>query len=218
MTLPKVLSDRVGAAGLLDRYFHGVRDDGTGPLYTGGVFEQLGGGGDQPDVQNVITAEDLVAVSMLSVQVPPRAALSILDEARDHIGRQLAEIPVDVDLVNADDSLIGSRSAANQLWDNLVRFPGVGPVTAGKVLARKRPRLIPVVDSVVLRALKHPGTGYWRDLRHHLQADDHRLHGFLTGVLCDVRLDGRVSVIRAFDVLVWLTGKNRVQQPEPLFA
>jgi hypothetical protein len=216
MTLPPVLSDRAGAAHLLDRYFHGVLDDRTGPLYTGGAFEQLGGGGDQPDVRNVITAEDLVAVSMLSVQVPPRAVLPILGEARDHLAHQLDKIPVDVDLADADDGLIGPRSAANHLWDELVRFPGVGPVTAGKILARKRPRLIPVVDSVVLRTLEHPGAGYWRDLRHHLQSDDRQLQTFLTDVLRDVGLDGRVSIIRAFEVLVWLTGKNHAQQPEAL--
>lgn len=127
MALPAVLTDPHGAAHLLDRYFYGVRDDRTGPLYTGASFEQFGGGGDRPEVRDVVTAEDLVAVSMLSVQVPPRAALLILVDAREDLARQLAQIPVDVDLVDADDSHIGPRSAANLLWDVLVRFPGIGP-------------------------------------------------------------------------------------------
>ena len=218
MTLPAVLTDPHGTARLLDRYFHGIRADRTGPLYTGGMFERLGGGGDRPEGRDVITAEDLVAVSMLGVQVPPRAALLILGDEREHLAHHLAQIPVDVDLVDADGSLIGTRSAANLLWDVLVQLPGVGPVIAGKILARKRPRLVPVVDSVVLRVLEHPGTGYWRDLRHHLQADDRQLHRFLTCVLRDVGLDGRVSSVRAFDVAVWLTGKNHVHEPQPLFG
>lgn len=208
MTLPPVLDDAERAAHLLVRYFTGTRRGGSGPLYTGGMFERLGGGGDRPGSRDAITAEDLVAVSMLSVRVPPRAALLILGEERDHIAHLLAAVPVDVDLVDAGDPLIGERSAATELWSLLVRFPGIGFVTAGKLLARKRPRLIPVLDRVVRRTLEHPGTGYWRDLRHHLRADDRRLQGFLTGVLRDAGLDGQVSAIRAFDVLVWLTGKD----------
>jgi hypothetical protein len=215
MALPTVLSDRYGAARLLDQYFNAARDDGSGPLYTGAMFDRLDGGGDRPDARDVIVAEDLVAVSMLSVQVPPRAALAILQVERDHLRHLLADIPADVDLVDADDPVIGKRSTAHLLWEVLVGLPGVGPVMAGKILARKRPRLIPVVDSVVLRTLGHPGASYWRDLRHHLRADDRRLQMFLAEVLRDVRLDGQVSVIRAFEVLVWLTGKTHVAHREP---
>lgn len=38
--------------------------------YTGGFFESIGDGGDGPESRDRVTAEDLVAVQMLSVTTP----------------------------------------------------------------------------------------------------------------------------------------------------
>lgn len=74
MELPDVLFEPAEAAELLGLYFHAREMDYSGPLYTGGQFERFAGRGDHPDVVNRFTAEDLVAVSMLSVHGPSRAA------------------------------------------------------------------------------------------------------------------------------------------------
>ncbi|MET7373450.1 DUF6308 family protein [Micromonospora arida] len=58
----------------LQRYFLGV----GGVSFSGGQFERLGGSGYRPEVANTITADDLIAVQMLSVQVSPRRALDLL--------------------------------------------------------------------------------------------------------------------------------------------
>jgi hypothetical protein len=42
---------------------------------------------------------------------------------------------------------------AEAIWEKLRTLPGVDWVTAGKLLARKRPRLVPIADSVILTAL-----------------------------------------------------------------
>jgi hypothetical protein len=49
------------------------------PPFTGGRFDRLGGGGDRPEVGDIITSDDLIAVEMLSVRVPPKVALDLLE-------------------------------------------------------------------------------------------------------------------------------------------
>src|SRR5690625_271645 len=101
-SVPAILlpANRDRAVGLLRRYF-GL--DGSTPL-TGSRFERLGGGGDAPANADRITAQDIVALSMLSIRVPGRAARRLLeDEAfiegtREH----LSELPTDLDLADAD--------------------------------------------------------------------------------------------------------------------
>jgi uncharacterized protein DUF6308 len=52
--------------------------------YSGAYFEQLGGGGDRPETARRFTAEDLLAVSMLSVRIDGYHALHVLEyQARE---------------------------------------------------------------------------------------------------------------------------------------
>jgi hypothetical protein len=78
-TMPEVLHGQHGdqAVALLRRYF-AIGDDGQ-PNFTGSMFERFDGGGDAPHVVDRFTAADMVAVSMLSVDVPaaPHCASSI---------------------------------------------------------------------------------------------------------------------------------------------
>jgi Family of unknown function (DUF6308) len=52
---------------------------GEVPPFTGGRFEFLDGGGDRTDVCNRFTTSDILALELLSVQLPPRAALDLLE-------------------------------------------------------------------------------------------------------------------------------------------
>jgi hypothetical protein len=71
------------------------------------------------------------------------------------------------------ESLIGQGGPAWELWQAIHGIrprPGdnqLGSVAAGKLLARKRPHLIPVYDSRVKEVLRRPGNDllWWRDLR-----------------------------------------------------
>ena len=82
-----------------------------------------------------------------------------------HICGLLAAIRSDVDLWEASDE---DLAAVDPLWDVLLRMPGVGTATASKLLARKRPRLCPVSDKVVIQAAGVPGWT-WEALRCLLQ-------------------------------------------------
>lgn len=187
----------------LRRYFGIGLPPGVG-AFTGGRFEHLAGGGDRRQVADRFTAEDLVAVQTLSVTVPARVALDLLEGP---LGTQLSEllrgIPSDTDLPDADASVIADGSPAYRAWRLLEGQYKVGWVTAGKLLARKRPRLLPVYDRVVRCALGHPPS-FWTDLRTALREDDAALHHRLLGLRQSAGLPETVSALRVADVAVWM--------------
>ena len=123
--------------------------------FTGRRFERLGGGGDAAEVANRFTGDDLVAVTLLSVDILGEAAITILEDTS--IGAGLNEIPCGVDLWDAPRSVVEPSSAAEQVWRRLKGIGGVGWVTADKLLARKRPRLLPVYDRISCNNLGRGG-------------------------------------------------------------
>ena len=144
---------------------------------------------------------------MLSVNVPAAAALRIiLDPGQQrYLNEALAALPHDVELLNANDEHI---ERGERLW-KFIRAAGVGPVTTSKLLARKRPRLLPVIDSLVKDVLNHPRRGdFYRTLRHHLAVDEQALHHHLEDVRDRAEIGSDISVIRCFDVIAWLTGRD----------
>jgi hypothetical protein len=104
------------------------------------------------------TAADLLAVTALSVVVPSDAAFWILrNEGPDSAQSLLAKIDSDhhiEDLSSEEFKVhLGEHSAAWELWDLLIQQPGIGSTIAGKLLAAKRPYLIPISDSYVKHIL-----------------------------------------------------------------
>lgn len=208
--LPAVLDQEhtSDAVELLRRYFKA--DSSGNPLFTGAMFERFGGGGDAPECADRFTPADILAVSMLSVDVPAPATLRILDPGQHHLNEVLATLPTDLDLVDADDRPL---QAGDRLW-TLVREAGVGPVTTSKLLARKRPRLLPVIDTVVKAEVGHPRRGdFYRTLQQHLAADHQALHRHLEHLRELAGIGDDISAIRCFDILVWLTGRYPPENP-----
>jgi len=194
---------------LLETYF-GLGD--SGEPYTGAHFETFGRRWDDPGYLDVITAEDLLAVSMLSVDVPARASIDLLGSAGKHATELLAEIPPDIDLVDAGDDLIGPDSAASKLWAALRKYKGVGRTKTSKIIARKRPRLVPVFDSVVEHELQLDGSvGHWAGMRDALRADDRALHERAIRLRDSVGIDPIVAPIRVLDVVIWMHGQDHAR-------
>jgi hypothetical protein len=86
--VPGELRDESVATRLVEAYF--ADDPATGRArYSGAYFERLGGGGDRPETADQFTAEDLLAVSMLSVRISGYHALHVLEyQAREQPARQ----------------------------------------------------------------------------------------------------------------------------------
>jgi hypothetical protein len=121
------------------------------------------------------------------------------------------------------EGLIADNGPAWKLWD-LLRWikprpqdrNHLGPVAAGKLLARKRPLLIPVYDSHVKRVLSRPWNDqtWWSDLRCQLTKD-----GALVSELEAVRARagaGHLSLLRTFDIMCWMFagGPEEVGAPD----
>lgn len=207
LTLPHSLKEggRDRAVEYLRTYF-GPRTAVSG--YTGARFERFGGGGDRLAVANEFTAEDLLAVSLLSVHVPGPAALAILEDQRELFSRLLRESPVERHLVDIEPEEIVRSWAPWQLESELLSVRGLGPTTVSKLIARKRPLLVPVYDTLVKKLLKPVG-GFWAALNVELRRDENALHRHLISLRDEAGIGDDISPLRVFDVIAWRTAKDQ---------
>ncbi|WP_089153977.1 DUF6308 family protein [Micromonospora sp. NBS 11-29] len=207
MSQPRTLAEIVAvldapdSVGDLRRYFHGA----DGASFTGGQFDLLGGGGSRPEVANTVTAEDLVAVELLGVAIPAPQRLDLLQGPLGRkVSAELLAIPTDVEL-GEDDALayVIGGGPADAAWHLLRDTPRIGWVIAGKLLARKRPKLVPVYDAVVSCAY---GTrsGFWEWLHGTLREDDGALARRLDALHREAELPAGVSRLRVLDVVFWM--------------
>src|SRR5258708_1324748 len=106
-----------------------------------------------------VTADDLLAVSLLDIAWRPDAVRQLLGTEAGRVCGLLGAIPAGVDLWAASDAEVAT---ADPLWDALLEMPGVGTATASKLLARKRPRLCPrPPDAAGASALRLLAVAIW---------------------------------------------------------
>jgi hypothetical protein len=164
--------------------------------FAGELFDTLG----ESDPYAVVR-DDLLAVSLLEVRFGPAAVRAVL-------GPRAAEISALLRAVDPEEPIWSERGGElldgplSGLWRLLCGLPGVGPVTATKLLARKRPHLAPIVDRVILRALGSAAGGSWRAVRAVLLDGERRAR------LAELRPGGCVTVLRLLDVLLWMHGSE----------
>lgn len=176
--------------------------------FTGSQFEVLADSAHP----NEITAADIVAVSTLSVDVPARVSRWILcDEGAAEVSALLSRVPDDVDIWDQRaPALLAKDGPLWDLWDLLKtaswpeRMPanGMGPTRLSKLLAAKRPRLVPVWDSVV-GAVLGPVDTFWDDMRAALA--DAELRSKVARLTAGA--PEHVSLLRRIDAVVW--SRNR---------
>lgn len=205
LQLPRLLrsADDSRAIDVLTKYYSlGAY---AGPkYYTGAYFDTWDSAGTRARDADRFTADDMVAVSLLSVSVPAAAAISLLDTEAGKFADLLIQLGPDRDLVT-ETSPWSDDWAGWQLWNELMSLPGVGATTASKLLARKRPRLRPIYDSVVASV-----TGshqIWEPLRARLTSEP-ELHDRLLHLKAEAGLREEVSALRVFDVVTWMEGKS----------
>ena len=254
-TAPTILAEaddqRDSAVRLLCAYFE-LLSDGSCDYRTGACFSDLGGGGDRPEVANVITAEDIVAVESLAVTIPSIHKLQLLGVGVTASGREatrdwldglapdkqlnvpdypsatkipidsqrvtaaLARIPNDVDLADVPkkEAPLVIRDA-NLLWRE-IRRSGFGQTMVSKLLARKRPRLLPIIDDLVETKIGYQRKNVnfyetmWKvmtDTDLALPAHLAKIRNSAFGQTGDERIR-RLSDLRVFDIVVWMDAKN----------
>lgn len=205
------------AVGYLRTYLTGVEPvvRGDWPAI-GRRFEHLVLTGTDP---HVITAEDLLSVSFLSVSIPPRAAWAILTTQRAAITEKLEQIPEEVSIehTNCTLAMFEADSPLQELWDLLRRDEngklwGMGATKVSKVLARKRPHLVPIQDRVVVAELDATDAGYWTMWwkAMHLRENGKSLVADFAHELRDrVPEAGKLSLLRTLDIAIWMHGTHR---------
>jgi hypothetical protein len=162
------------------------------PEFAGMTFSDLGR--NPPDE---ITADDLLAVSLLDITWRPQAIRALLGSNQRELSGMLAAIPQATDLWDASSDTIRPIDA---VWDALTAIDGVGAASATKLLARKRPRLCPISDSVVNKAVDVPHRT-WDVLRCLLQDPAARTE---LEALRPATAAG-ASLLRILDVALWAT-------------
>jgi hypothetical protein len=206
-TLPEALRahEDDAALDLLHRYY-------GQPLYgpnsaVGAVFDDWDSTGTRAPDLDRFTADDLVAVTFLSVDVPATAARQLLRDRVDEFHTLLVALGPDRDLADEADPLHDDWPGW-KLMNALRSLPQIGTTTASKLLARKRPRLRPIWDSVVA-GVTHSRDSQWEPLRQALRADDHALQHRLLRLRAAARLPDHISALRILDVICWREGKDR---------
>jgi hypothetical protein len=206
INLPTSLAGDQGRALQLLHAYYGQPFGGPGTR-SGAAFDLWDSTGTRERGVDVFTADDLVAVSLLAVQVPGPAARVLLVDQRLHFSELLAQVGPDRDLASVrqpfDDD--GPEWALQRALTDL---EGVGQTTASKLYARKRPRLRPIYDAVVSAVL---GTQlrHWEPIRQALQPSaSGDLHQELIWLRAAAGLPEQVSTLRILDVAVWMEGKG----------
>jgi hypothetical protein len=195
------------------RYVHGTGED----LFTGAWFDTYP---DPPTVTsavggapNQIGPSDVVATTMLAIEVRPSSRSGFqprkilqLAERSARVSELLSDLPTDADLhgLNPDEFnwlLDREDSPGVELWHLLRGDIGLPRVATYKLLARKRPRLLPIRDRVLSDALSNADpwwSPWWQTLRN---SPD------LVARLQDLRDAAEapsLSLLRIADVSVWM--------------
>jgi hypothetical protein len=194
------LADWARTVQLLSEYFAPVDWESPDTGFTGSWFERYDGGGDREEVAHRFTAVDMVAVSLLTVSIPARPAWTLIADPAGAFSRLLEAIPLSSRLEDVDRNFSDACPEAYELYAAVRQLPGLGLTKATKVLARKRPHLLPVQDDVTMKALGYP-TVFWEPLRVKLRdglADE------LTALARAAEIPDDISTLRVLDVTLWM--------------
>jgi hypothetical protein len=166
---------------------------GATSSFSGDTFDSVG-----TNDPFTFSVDDLLALTMLDVGLKPPAVRAVLGPGQVRLSELLRAIPHDQPLWEATGETL---SAANDLFVELDALPAVGAVNAGKLMARKRPRLIPVIDKHVIAALQAPKGTYWTTMRDALGMNElwQQVERTLRG-----STPSSVSTLRLLDVAIWM--------------
>ncbi|ELB91867.1 DUF6308 family protein [Rhodococcus opacus] len=208
LRLPTTLatdSDAAAIAALTKYYGRPYLGDDA---YVGAQFDSWSSTGDRAGEADRFTADDLVAAGVPVRAGPPDGGAG---DPRHRDGG--AERPSDGDRPGSgpwfdEPAPLAPGWPAWDLETALWALPGIGQTKATKLIARKRPRLYPIGDSVVSQVL---GTerAHLNPVREALRADDAALHRRLLSIRKEAGLPDEISALRVFDVIAWMDGKNR---------
>jgi hypothetical protein len=129
-------------------------------------------------------------------------------QRRRRIERALRAIAIDASLMESGDTV--PWPALGELFEAFGGIRGVGLSKATKTLHRKRPALIPMLDSVVQKYLadddpgaKAPFAERALELVRGYKNDLDRNRAALSGIRGEIGRDRELSEVRILDLLIW---------------
>lgn len=186
----------------------------SGP--TGALFERLDRGGDAPGVAYHLTPADVLSLPLLSARVSGHAVRDLLsDPLYGQVRDLLIHIPPSATITKpAGRALLGPGGPADHLWQT-IRGAGrdggsrsvFGSVKVSKLMARKRPHLVPIFDKLVRDQFgARSGANQWADLCTLFQDGDFVVH--LERLRRDAGIGEDISLLRVMDIAVWMEAKT----------
>jgi hypothetical protein len=140
--------------------------------------------------------------------------IAVVLERRGRIERALRAIAFDASLVGSGESV--PWLALRQLFDAFAGIRGVGLSKATKTLHRKRPALIPMLDSVVQKYLEDDDPGAQAPfgeralaLVRGYKSDVDRNRAALSTLRRDLGRGRELSEVRILDLLIWADQVSR---------
>ncbi|MGH3726299.1 MAG: DUF6308 family protein [Mycobacterium sp.] len=179
----------------LQGYFGGGTES-----FTGRLFDDFAAIGDP----NRFEGSDVLAVEALSVEVPSEAAAALLITDTERFNALLRQIPREQNLWEVRRLDVNAGSPADDLHRELRALRGIDWVVAGKLLAAKRPKLLPILDNVVNDYLKPPKELFWVTLHDELSDVDRRE---AIAEVCKVA-PPHVGLLRRIDVALWRAARR----------
>jgi hypothetical protein len=166
--------------------------------FTGSSFETFC----NSDPYNFTTL-DIVAVSMLSVNIPPSATRWILGEGQTSLNHLLQKIDekLAIDSPLAD---LTKGSDAWKLWKSIHSLWGVGETKASKLLAAKRPHLFPIYDQHVAKALHLSSDKYWEPWQQFMRSEGGIKAVSIVKQFANEINQPQVSPLRLLDIVIWM--------------
>lgn len=205
--LPRtVVSDQTErAVDLLGHYF-------TSPKFIGSQWDGFDPSGTRAASANVFTSDDVASAALLNTPVPGRTVVHLLITQSERFSELLRTVGPDRDFIDVDPDPSGKDMApVYELYEALKTLPKIGPTIASKLVARKRPRLFPIIDSDLRRTVFYEtrqDTHVGRQLLHaEFSAQDRTLWKRLASYHSAASLPAEVSTLRVFDVLAWMEAK-----------
>ena len=204
--LTKVLTgNREAFAKFVGKYF---ADD-----YTGSHFEFFDGRGDNNETKDKFTYADVFAPNFLSRNVPAQLGYRLVEgELAEKASEVLARIPVNKSLHEYSSNPLNGEPLA--LW-KIVLDGSDRVVTTSKLLARKRPHLLPILDSVLQVALVQGNKGRWN---HYFQLfsdtnlvkELEELQGKAASLQPNFPKIAELSLLRVLDIALWMEHRPAV--------
>jgi len=201
------IKDADHARGLLGAYL-------TPWLFTGSLWDPAIERRLDSAARDLIDVEDLYSPTLLSAPIRRSAGQAIIKRA-DEISGHLSGIDPEITLWHPNSEKVNAAlDCAERLTEKLVSVGDVGWTKASKLVAAKRPRLIPIWDKQVSRALgadKMSWQQYWRAWRRALTSE-------VVDELHELAINlghPNLSPLRTIDIILWMDEWGWKDLPTP---